>query len=144
MSMKTSARNQFVGTVTALSLGPVSTEVGIRLKSGDEITATLTTAAARRLKLKQGKEALALIKASAIVLVTDFAGWQLSTRNQLAGTVSRIEPGAVSSLVVLTLPGGATLTASVTHEGVEALGLHVGMSATAVFKAYAVMVATQP
>lgn len=144
MSMKTSARNQFVGTVTALSLGPVSAEVGIQLKSGDEITATMTTAAAKRLKLKKGKEALALIKASAIVLVTDFAGWQLSTRNQLAGTVSRIEPGAVSSLVVLTLPGGATLTASVTHEGVEALGLHVGMPATAVFKAYAVMVATQP
>ncbi len=143
MSMKTTARNQFAGVVSHLSLGPVSAEVGIRLKSGDEITATMTTAAAKRLKLKKGKEALALIKASAIVLVTDFAGWQLSTRNQLDGTVSRIEPGAVSSLVVLTLPGGATVTASVTNEGVEALGLKVGMPATAVFKAYAVMVAAQ-
>ncbi len=143
LSMKTSARNQFVGTVTALSLGPVSAEVTITLASGDEITATMTTGAAKRLKLKKGKEALALIKASAIVLVTDFAGWKLSTRNQLEGTVSRIDPGAVSSLVVLTLPGGATLTASVTHEGVEALGLKVGMAATAVFKAYAVMVAAQ-
>ena len=141
--MKTSARNQFVGTVTALSLGPVSAEVTITLASGDEITATMTTGAAKRLKLKKGKEALALIKASAIVLVTDFAGWKLSTRNQLEGTVSRIEPGAVSSLVVLTLPGGATITASVTHEGVEALGLKVGMAATAVFKAYAVMLAAQ-
>ena len=75
---------------------------------------------------------------------TDFAGWQLSARNQLAGTVSRIEHGAVSSLVVLTLPGGAAITASVTNEGVEALGLKVGSAATAVFKAYSVMVATQP
>ena len=64
-----------------------------------------------------------------------------TARNQLAGTVSRIETGAVSSLVVLTLPGGATLTASVTNEGVEALDLKVGAAATAVFKAYAVMVA---
>ena len=143
MSMKTSARNQFAGTVQAIEIGPVSAEVTIALKSGDEITATLTSAAAQRLKLKKGKEALALVKASAIVLVTDFAGWQLSARNQLAGTVSRIETGAVSSLVIVTLPGGATITASVTNAGVEALGLVVGAPATAVFKAYAVMVATQ-
>lgn len=143
MAMKTSARNQFAGTVKAIELGPVSASVTIALKSGDEITATMTSAAAQRLKLKKGKEALALIKASAVVLVTDFAGWQLSARNQLAGTVSRIERGAVSSLVILTLPGGARLTASVTNEGVEALDLRVGAPATAVFKAYAVMVAAQ-
>lgn len=143
MSMKTSARNQFAGTVAAVAVGPVSAQVTIALPSGDEITATLTAAAARRLKLKKGQEALALIKASAIVLVTDFAGWQLSARNQLAGTVSRIERGAVSSLVVVTLPGGAAITASVTNEGVEALALKVGVPATAVFKAYSVLVATQ-
>ena len=142
--MKTTARNQYAGSVTAVELGPVSAQVTIALKAGGEITATMTSAAAKRLKLKKGKEALALIKASAIVLVTDFAGWQLSARNQLAGTVSRIEKGAVSSLVVLTLPGGATITASVTNEGVAALGLQVGLPATAVFKAYSVMVATQP
>jgi molybdate transport system regulatory protein len=143
MSMKTSARNQFAGTVSGVELGPVSAQVGIVLKSGDEITATMTTAAAKRLKLKKGKEALALIKASAIVLVTDFAGWQLSARNQLAGTVSRVERGAVSSLVVVTLPGGAAITASVTNEGVAALALKVGVPATAVFKAYSVLVAAQ-
>jgi molybdate transport system regulatory protein len=144
MSMKTSARNQFAGTVSAVEIGPVSAQVTIALPAGGEITATLTSTAAKRLKLKKGKEALALVKASAIVLVTDFAGWQLSARNQLAGTVSRIEKGAVSSLVVLTLPGGAAITASVTHEGVDALGLKVGTPATAVFKAYSVLVAAQP
>jgi len=144
MSMKTTARNQFAGNVSALDIGPVSAEVTIALKSGDQITATLTSAAAKRLKLAKGKEALALVKASAVVLVSDFAGWQLSARNQLAGTVSRIERGAVSSLVVLTLPGGGAITASVTNEGVDALGLAVGVPATAVFKAYAVLVATQP
>lgn len=144
MSMKTTARNQFAGHVKALEIGPISATVTISLKSGDDITATMTADAAKRLKLKKGKEALALVKASAIVLVTDFAGWQLSARNQLAGTVSRIERGAVSSLVILTLPGGAAITASVTNEGVQALDLKVGTPATAVFKAYAVMVAAQP
>ena len=141
--MKTTARNQFAGTIKSIDVGPVSAEVTIALRLGAEITATMTAAAAKRLKLKKGREALALIKSSAIVLVTDFAGWQLSARNQLAGTVSRIERGAVSSLVVVTLPGGAAVTASVTNDAVDSLALKVGIPATAVFKAYAVMVAVQ-
>lgn len=143
MSMKTSARNQFAGTVSAVSPGPVSTEVTLTLPGGTEITAAVTSTAARRLKLRVGQEALAMVKAPFVVLVTDFAGWRLSASNQLDGTVSRIERGAVSTVVALTLPGGAVLTASVTNEAVEALGLRVGQAATAVFKASAVMVATQ-
>ena len=142
--MKTSARNQFAGSVGAVEVGPVSAQVTIRLNGGGEIVAAMTSASAQRLKLQPGKEVLALIKASAVVLVADFAGWQLSARNQLAGTVSRIERGAVSSMVVLTLPGGAALTATVTNDAVDALALRVGSAATAVVKAYAVMVAAQP
>ena len=62
-------------------------------------------------------------------------------RRQLAGTLSRLEKGAVSSLVGVTLPGGAVVTASVTNDAVDALGLQVGQGTTAVFKAYSVMVA---
>ena len=143
MSMKTSARNQFLGNVKAMHLGPVSAEVTVTLSGGGEVTAAMTSGAAERLRLTTGKEVLVLVKASAVVLVSDFGGWTLSARNQLAGTVSRIERGGVGSLVVLTLPGGAALSASLTNEGLEALGLAVGSPATAVFKAYAVMVATQ-
>ena len=46
MSMKTTARNQFAGTVSHVDIGPVSAQVTIALKSGDEITATLTSAIA--------------------------------------------------------------------------------------------------
>ncbi len=141
MSMKTTARNQFPGTVAAVEIGPVSAQVSIALRGGHTITATMTRDAAQRLGLKVGGEAIALVKASAIVLVTDFAGYELSARNQLAGAISRVERGAVSSLIGLTLPGGSVVTASVTNDAVDALGLAVGMDATAVFKAYAVMVA---
>lgn len=142
--MKTTARNQLAGVVQAVEIGPVSASVTITLRSGDEITATMTAAAATRLKLAKGKEAIALIKASAVVLVTDFSAWQLSARNQLTGTVSRVDRGAVSSLVVLKLPGGTDIIATVTNEGVDALGLQAGAPATAVFKAYSVMVAARP
>jgi len=141
MSMKATARNQFAGSISALELGPVTAQTTITLPGGQEITATMTSAAAKRLQLKTGMEAIALIKSSAVVLVTDFAGYALSARNQLAGTISRLEKGAVSSMVGVTLPGGAVITASVTNDAVDALGLAVGQAATAVIKAYSVMVA---
>jgi molybdate transport system regulatory protein len=141
LAMKSTARNQFAGTVTAVSAGPVSTQVTLALRGGQEIVAVISSDAARTMKLKKGKEAVALIKASAIVLVTDFAGYTLSARNQLAGALSRVDRGAVSSLVGLTLPGGTVVTASVTNDAVEALALKVGQPATAVFKAYSVLLA---
>ena len=143
MSMKTSARNQFHGRIAGVNPGPATTTVRVALDGGQDITASLTTLAAQELQVQTGKEALALVKSSEVVLVTDFGGYRLSARNQLAGTVSRVQRGAVSSLVGLTLPGGAVVTASVTNDAVDALGLAVGQPATAVFKAYAVMLAVR-
>jgi molybdate transport system regulatory protein len=139
--MKTTARNQFAGTIDAVETGPISAQATMILSGGQEVTATLTAAAAQKLKLQKGQAAIALIKSSAVVLVTDFAGYTLSARNQLAGTISRVDKGAVSSLIGLTLPGGATVTASVTNDAATAMGLAVGQDATAVFKAYSVMLA---
>jgi len=141
LSMKTTARNQFAGIVAAVELGPITAAVTLTVAGAGRITATMTTEAAKRLKLKKGVEAIALIKSSAVVLVTDFAGYELSARNQLAGSISRVEKGATTSMVGLTLPGGSLVTASVTNDAVLALGLAVGQPATAVFKAYSVLLA---
>jgi molybdate transport system regulatory protein len=141
LAMKTTARNQFAGTITALHSAGTTGEVTLAIGNSLEITAALTQAALERLGCRKGQEAIALVKASEVVLVTDFAGYRLSARNQLAGTIARVNKGAVSSLVGLTLPGGMTLTAAVTNDAVDALGLAVGQAATATFKAYAVMLA---
>jgi len=141
LGMKCTARNQFAGMITAVESGPVTVQATLTTGAGLEISATVTAGAARSLKLKKGQEAIALVEASAVVLVTDFAGFRLSARNQLHGTVSHIDKGVVTCLVGLTLPGGATVTATVTHDAVKALGLAVGRPATAVFKAHAVMLA---
>ena len=140
LAMKTSARNQFAGTIAAMEVGPVTTELRLALRGGQALTALLASSAAERMDLHIGQEAVALIKASSIVLVSDFAGFKLSASNQLAGTVSRIERGAVSSLVGLTLAGGVVVTASVTNDAVAAMALAIGQSASAVFKGSAVIV----
>ena len=76
----------------------------------------MTASPPGNLKLKKGKEAIALIKASAVVQVTDFAGWQLSARNSWPAPSRASNAARCPSLVVLTLPGSSTITASVTSK----------------------------
>ncbi|KWB46214.1 molybdenum-dependent transcriptional regulator [Burkholderia ubonensis] len=68
-------------------------------------------------------------------------GMKTSARNQLFGKVASIRRGAVNDEVALTLPGGQTIVAVVTHESTEALGLQVGADACALVKASWVMLA---
>jgi len=66
--MKISARNVLSGTVTAIKKGPVSALVTIRIAPKVELTATITADALKELKLKKGKPACALIKASSVLV----------------------------------------------------------------------------
>lgn len=67
---------------------------------------------------------------------------RLSTRNQLAGTVTEVNLGAVMATVKVRLNGGDQIvTASITKEPVEELGLAVGTAATVLVKSTEVMLA---
>jgi molybdate transport system regulatory protein len=66
---------------------------------------------------------------------------RLSARNQLAGTVTRVENGAVMSTVVIRLSGGDEVVAAITKDSVESLDLKEGDEVKAVIKATEVMVA---
>lgn len=138
--MKASARNQLTGSVKSVVPGAVNSEIIIGLKGGDELVASVTNPSVSSLGLAAGKDVLALIKAPQIIIVTDFGGYRLSARNQLTGTVERVQKGSVNAEVVLKLTGGEAIAATITNESVDALGLKEGGSATAVFKAGAVIV----
>ncbi len=140
LTMKTSARNQFHGTVTAIKPGAVNDEIDIEISGGERLVATITSESTKNLELTIGAEVFALIKAPSVMLMTPDAGLRVSARNQLAGKVSRIRPGAVNSEVVIELPGGLGVTAIVTNESVANLGLEVGVAAIAVFKASSVII----
>ena len=139
IAMRTSARNQFAGSVHAVRRGTVNDEIELAVIGGLHIVATVTRESRNDLGLKRGVKAFALVKASSILLMTDAQGVRLSARNQLAGTVSRIVPGAVNTEVVLELPGGGSVAAIITNPSVKALRLGVGSAATAVFKASSVI-----
>ena len=140
IAMRTSARNQLRGTVRRIRRGAVSAEVTLDLGDGLEIVATVTNAAVDELRLARGRAAMALIKASWVLLSPDPAP-RTSARNCLCGTVAAIEPGAVNSEVRLALAGGRTLTAVITRESVRALQLAVGARCCALIKASHVLIA---
>ncbi len=140
MSVRTSARNQFVGSVSGLRAGPVDFEVLLRIDEQLEIAAVVTRTSAEQLGLAIGTEAIALVKASSLLLFTDEA-LRISARNRLWGEVQRIVDGPVNAEVTLALGQGRTAVAVVTRDSVEALGLAVGVRACAAFKVSSVILA---
>jgi molybdopterin-binding protein len=65
---------------------------------------------------------------------------KLSARNKLKGRVIEVIKGATTAHVRLDI-GGSVVTASITNEAVDDLGLAVGREAYAVVKASDVMIA---
>ncbi|MBO3464213.1 molybdopterin-binding protein [Aetokthonos hydrillicola Thurmond2011] len=63
-----SARNSFKGTVKKISRGPVNTEVIIEINPGVEVTAVITKSSADNLRLIEGGEAIAIVKASDVLV----------------------------------------------------------------------------
>jgi molybdate transport system regulatory protein len=142
LNMKTSARNQFAGTVTAVQTGAVNDEVELTVGSNTRIVAVVTRQSAESLGLKVGSQAFALIKASSIIIAEELEGARLSARNQLAGKVVGVTPGAVNAEVVLEIDGGGTIAAIVTNQSAQTLELAAGKRAIAIFKASSVILGT--
>lgn len=66
---------------------------------------------------------------------------KLSARNQIKGKAAEVKKGQTTSHVRIDIGNGVTITASITNEAVDELGLKVGDQVTAVIKASDVMVA---
>jgi molybdate transport system regulatory protein len=139
LSMKSSARNQFFGKVTSIRGGSVNAEIELSLNGEDTIAAIITNESLENLDLKIGSEVWALVKASWVIITTGDSDFKLSVRNRLCGTVTRLTRGQVNSDVVLTLAGGNTVSAIVTNDSVEHMGLREGAQACAIFKASSVI-----
>ena len=66
---------------------------------------------------------------------------KLSARNKLKGKILDVKKGATTAHVRLEIAPGQNITASITNEAVEELGLKTGATAMAIVKASDVMIA---
>ena len=140
MSMRTSARNRFVGKVVGLRADDVDYEVELRLPNGSPLTAIITRESADNLRIAIGGEVHALVKASSIMLLTD-PSIRISAQNRMACRVVHIHDSGVSAEVVLALDANITLAAVVTRDSVTTLGLKPESPVYAVFQASSVILA---
>lgn len=139
---RTSARNQLAGRVVAIRKGVVNDTVELELPGGEHVVATLTSESTHDLGLELGTEAIALIKASSVLVGLPDGGMRLSARNQFPGTVIQITLAPVNADVRIRLAGGSVMSAMITAESAAALGLEEGVTVVAIVKASSVILGT--
>jgi len=137
--VKSSARNQFVGRIGAVTPGASHDEIELVVAGGQRIVADVARENTARLGLAVGAAAFALVKASSVIVLADAGSPLLSARNQLAGTVVSVQPGAVNAEVEIDA-GGLRVVAIVTQASARTLALAPGVAAIAVFSASSVIV----
>ena len=139
--MKTSARNQFVGSVVAIADAGGMADVRLRLDGGDELVAAITPESVETMALRPGVQAYALIKAPWVTVAAN-APRRDPKRNVFDGTVTTLATGKVSTQLSLTTPGGRAIAAAMPQSLVESRGLRRGARAWASFPTDSVILAT--
>ena len=69
--MKISARNQFKGKILEVKKGATTAHVRLEIAPGQIITSSITNEAVDELGLKVGGAAIAIVKASSVMIAVD-------------------------------------------------------------------------
>ena len=140
LALRTSARNQFIGRIAAVTARTVDAEVLIELQGGERIIAGITNESVELLGLRPGRDIWALVKAVAVDI--DLPSQQLPAPgiNRLCGSVQRITRGDGPAEVVIALAAGVTVRGVTTLARLETMGIAEGEAACAVFPASGVIV----
>ncbi len=141
LNMKTSARNQWVGKVTAVRSGAVNDEIEVSLPGGLRLSAIVTRESTESLGLRTQMTVIALVKSSAVLLAVGLDEARVSARNRIEARVRTVTPGAVNAEVVLQAEGGVDVVAIVPQAAVSDLGLQAGAAVTALVKASDIVLA---
>lgn len=133
-----SAGNQYLGTVESVESGSVNAEITVKVNDRVPLVAIITEQSRADLAIAPGKQVIALIKASS-VLLSGSARLTVSARNIIPGTIARLTTGAVNTDVTLEIGDGKTLNAVITNVSAERMSLLEGENITAFFKASSVI-----
>lgn len=139
LALRTSARNQWWGRVTALHPGRVSTEVTLTLGGGETLAVVVTNDSVQGLGLADGREVAALVKAPHVRLAAPTEPGEAD--NRLCGTVERLVTGETDAEVALRLTGGNTVVAVMDRDRLRALSLAEGLAACALIDASDIILA---
>ncbi|CAN7216247.1 TOBE domain-containing protein [Rhizobacter sp. LjRoot28] len=143
LALKTSARNQLAGVVSRITRGAANADVVLALPGGvDEIVARITNASVDDLALAEGSHAVALVKASAVVVQSTVERSAAPTDpvdNQWPVAIERLLVEAGSAELQGRLRGGQSMVATLDPAEVARLRLAEGAAARFGFSASSVI-----
>jgi molybdate transport system regulatory protein len=111
------------------------------LAGGARLAAIVTQESTEWLALRTQQTAIALVKASAVLLAVDAEGARLSARNRLDGTVRTLVQGSVNAEVTVDSTAGVPVVAIVPRSTSDELRLAPGAPVTAFVKASDILLA---
>lgn len=141
--MKTSARNMFVGQISAIREGNILSEVEVTTATGLKVVSVITRDSFENLGLAMGMTVIATVKAPWVVLVKEDSMLRTSARNTFCGRISAVNTGQIAAEVVVDLSDGTRITSLITDESVTKLDLKVGDEICAMVKAFSVILALE-
>ncbi len=130
MTLRTSARNQLVGTVTGVEHSRLGSVVTLRLGGGESVEVAITRRSAEEMKIERGKKVLIILKSSWIRLCKKE---ERRFGNRLSCIVRAIERDSRRVEITVEIKGGNTLTVSMEAEEAESAGLDVADRCVACF-----------
>lgn len=136
-----SARNQIKGKIESIQEGAVNAVVVLKTSGSEVISATISMSAVKELELSEGREAIAVIKSTEVMIGA--GDLKISARNQLPGEILLVEDGAVNAIVTLKTSTGSVISSTISRSAVKELGLAAGVKAKAVIKSTSVMIAVE-
>ena len=143
ITMRISAKNVFSGTICEIIRDTSVAQVVLQLRSGNQITAVVSTDSVDALALEVGVSAYALVKASSVMIANEPGTLAISAKNLIRGSVTGITASAVLGEVALDIGAGETITATITDSSVKNLALKEGDEVWAVIKATSVIVGVE-
>jgi molybdate transport system regulatory protein len=141
LGVKVSARNVFRCTVIDIRQEAVDVTVTLAVSATNILTCTITHGAVVDLALEPGRNVVALIKSSLVMLAPCGESAGLLNRNRLEGQVTRRVDGDANSEIHLDIGDGKYLTAVVPKEIIQGFGVAPGDSFDAMFRASDVILA---
>ena len=131
------ARNVIKGKVTEIKLGTVNGIVKVDVGGGIILSSNCSIESIEQLGLVVGKEVQVIIKAMEVLLANEKLN--IGARNQVEGIVFEVKKGAINCIVKLKTDNDLVITANLSIESVEQLGIEEGKKTVAIFKAMNVL-----
>jgi len=141
VGLKLSARNVFHCKVAEIKAAPVNVEVKLELTPGVYIYAHVTNRSLEDLDLQVGRNIVALVNSTSVMLATGAEALKISARNRIKGRVQSRVDGDVDTEVTLDIGNGKTIDAVITQQGANDVELKEGDEVYAIFKTSHVILA---